>query len=685
MSYIHCTQRLASLLTTAFLSTVTVQHCMAQPISGLTLNDIIESKSIDGLSPSPDGKWIAYRVISRSVAANQVQGQWFKVRLDGSRRPVALGKVFSPLRIPLMSLAKPAVSRWAPDSSALYTLSESGSAVQVHRLTPTMDVTVTHDAADVESFEISADGTQLTYQTRDAREAITRAQRAAEAKGFHFDRSIITDGLPLTDNFKIGDRLTTVRRVTASELVEAERGDLRTKHLLLRKAPVALPTGLNPKVEAPRFIRPQDVVAGEARLPLGTSGATIILRQIQKGDVDGQVGSNGLEADLPGGNHIVCTEAFCKGAPSAIRFVTYNDQTNEAVILAEPDFRSRTTIYAWNLVTGTTRVIRPETSSLDDGSPYVGTCPMSGHYLVCVESGPSRPPRLNRIDIRDGHDLVLVDPNAALAAKHFPQTQILTWRDPKGRPWNGVLVLPDGPVKTPLPTVITTYRCRGFLQGGVGYLASEFALAQKGMAALCINLNNDILGQLDASGRVATMQPYKDLVVAYQTIIDKLAHDGIADPSRIGIAGHSFTANGVTYAISHSQTYRAAVIGSGPTIDPGTYAIVAAAGDSWRKAVYRVIGLPKPSDDPNHVWKTVSPALNAKSILTPLLIQTPENEYLFNLQQYAFLQDAHKEVDMYVYPGEGHMASWQPVHQYWRNKRSVDWFAKWLLQSPTGG
>jgi dipeptidyl aminopeptidase/acylaminoacyl peptidase len=175
------------------------------------------------------------------------------------------------------------------------------------------------------------------------------------------------------------------------------------------------------------------------------------------------------------------------------------------------------------------------------------------------------------------------------------------------------------------------------------------------------------------------------LDASYQTLVSKLTAEGIIDPTRVGIAGHSFSANAVTYAISHTNLFRAAVIGSGPTIDPGTYSLVAPAGDSWRKAVYRVIGLPKPSNDPEHIWEAVSPALNARSVTAALLIQTPESEYLFNLQQYAYLQDAHKDVDMYVYPGEGHMASGRPIHQYWRNKRSVDWFVKWLTASPAGG
>jgi dipeptidyl aminopeptidase/acylaminoacyl peptidase len=99
-----------------------------------------------------------------------------------------------------------------------------------------------------------------------------------------------------------------------------------------------------------------------------------------------------------------------------------------------------------------------------------------------------------------------------------------------------------------------------------------------------------------------------------------------------------------------------------------------------------VIGLPLPTNDPTHVWDQTSPALNAQAITAPLLIQAPESEYLFALQQYAYMQDAHKQVEMFIYPGEGHVPNARPIHQFWRNRRAIDWFVKWLSpSSPPAG
>lgn len=649
-----------------------------------TITDIVETRQIDSLSISPDGDWVAFRVVARSVASNAVSGQWYIQRISGRDEAQPVGRAFTPTVIPLMSVPKDGVSQWAPDSAALYALVESSSGVQVHRLTTDADVEVTADTADVDAFSLSADGRTLSYQVRNPRAEIDREQAAESARGIHFDRSVITDGLPLIDNFRIGERTTTIRRVGDEVVDEAWRGDLRQKEVQLATAPV-LPTrnssnSVPPDVHA---LQTHDAISGTAELRLGASGTRIVLRQLVKANPDGPFGTYRIEARLADGRNMICDAAFCAGSPNAIRQVTFNQRHNEIVVLSEPGVRGRTAIEAWDPKSGKSRTIRPASGALDGGSIYSGRgCEVAGNQLLCVEAGPTRPPRLVRIDLDSGSEAVLTDPNAALASKSFPATQLIEWKDSAGRLWNGVLVLPDTNTSGKPPLVITTYRCRGFLQGGTAWLAPEFILAQHGIAALCMNTNNDIFAQRDAQNRILTMQPYKDMLASYQIAINQLAAKGVIDPRNVGISGHSFSANAATYAVSHSDLFRAAVIGSGPTIDPGTYSLVAPAANSWRKAVYEVIGLPKPLDDSDHIWKETSPALNARAVNAAILMQPPENEYLFCLQQYAFLQDAQKDVDMYVYPSEGHMASGQPVHQYWRNRWSIDWFTRWLLPKP---
>jgi hypothetical protein len=205
----------------------------------------------------------------------------------------------------------------------------------------------------------------------------------------------------------------------------------------------------------------------------------------------------------------------------------------------------------------------------------------------------------------------------------------------------------------PLPLVITTYRCRGFLRGGTGWLAPEHLLVQMGFATLCANNNNANILMPEAEHPDIPFYGLRQTLAAYEAIIDRLAREGVIDRSRVGISGHSFSANVVAFAISHSKLFAAAVIGSGITIDPATSFLIAAPRDSWRRGVFDFFNLPDPLSDPRGLWATASPALNAARIETPLLLQPPEIEHQLDLQLFNAMETAGKAVDMFVYPRKG--------------------------------
>jgi dipeptidyl aminopeptidase/acylaminoacyl peptidase len=177
---------------------------------------------------------------------------------------------------------------------------------------------------------------------------------------------------------------------------------------------------------------------------------------------------------------------------------------------------------------------------------------------------------------------------------------------------------------------------------------------------------------------------HKAAIESYRAIIERLADQHIVDPKRVGIAGHSFSANVVAYGVSHSDLFAAAVIGSGIGIDPTTYTLIQPTVPSTRSSILDFLGLPPPDKDPGGLWKENSPALNAGSIRTPLLIQSPENEFLDALPLFSAIQHAGGVSDMFVFPDEGHMIGRSPVHQYWRGMRSVAWFAFWLRRGSSG-
>src|SRR5437879_9768253 len=58
-------------------------------------------------------------------------------------------------------------------------------------------------------------------------------------------------------------------------------------------------------------------------------------------------------------------------------------------------------------------------------------------------------------------------------------------------------------------------------------------------------------------------------------------------------------------------------------------------------------------------------------------IETRLREVMEAVADYVSLEDAHKPVEMLVYPDEHHV-KWQPAHKYAVYRRNLQWFQFWL-------
>jgi dienelactone hydrolase len=651
------------------------------PAAPPTLEALVGMRLIDSLTISPGGRFVGYREIIRDAAKNETRVQWYRVPVAGGA-PEPLGTPHAALWLPLYAMMAPGVSAWAGEDT-LYVLRQSRSEVQVHRIGPAdSDTQVTSDPADVTAFALSADGRTLSYEVHATRAEIA-ASAAAEARtGIRFDGTVMTNGAALTDNYRIGARALTMRRAPEGATVIAHAGPARTRRL-------ALGVPGRPPARAPGGAAVMGTATPEAasrtlRAADGSFTAALAARDAP----DAVLGYTRWQvtATLADGTHRLCEASFCTGLTGELQQVALSDGTGEIIVLHERGFAGRSLIGAWNPSTGTTRVIRAATGALDGGSGYgmvagpavgVSPCAVLADAFICVEAAPTLPQRLVRIDFATGGTTVLSAPNAALARADFPETRFLEWAGTDGRAATGVLVLPERSGKTPPPLVITTYRCRGFLTGSISQLASEFMIAARGMAALCINFDNPNLLVKDASGRRIPAGGVKVAAASYAAIIERLAHEGVIDPARVGISGHSFGDMAVSYALAHTKLFAAAVMGTGFSFDPGTLLLSAPTADSARKGLAAAHGLPSPYDSPAF-WAEISPAANAARIKAPVLMLPPETEYLYGLPLYSALQHSGGTVDMYIFPGEGHSVAREPAHQYWRNRRAIDWFAFWL-------
>src|SRR5260370_41032367 len=76
-------------------------------------------------------------------------------------------------------------------------------------------------------------------------------------------------------------------------------------------------------------------------------------------------------------------------------------------------------------------------------------------------------------------------------------------------------------------------------------------------------------------------------------------------------------------------------------------------------------------------WQRVSASLNVQRILSPLLVNAADSEYMVDMQLINTLRQSKRPVEMFIYPDELHIKN-QPKHRYEIYERNVDWFNYWL-------
>lgn len=656
-----------------------------------SLEELVEMRQIGALSISPDGRYVAFRQLDRDLAANTSHVQWYRVPISGDAQPTPLGGRSDPIWMPLYTFVEKGISKWGDTSDRLYVLQQFASAVQVHEIGPDgFDIPATRDEADVLFFTISEDGRTLSYDVGNAREAIQAAQTAEARTGIHLDKGVMTNGLPITGGFRIGDREVAIRRAPGGKAVVAHAGPIRSKSIAL--AAEDKHTSARGMRSSQVILESADPIIGQKSLRARHGNLSVQLVSIDAPDSLLGYGRYRVSAVLNGIRRD-CTAPFCEGLSPELRQVAINDETGEVVVLYEKAFSARSIVYGWTPVTGTTRIIFNAAGSLDGGEGYgllandaagVSSCPKAGRYLVCVHAGPTQPPRLIRLDLTSGETKILADPNRDLGVKRFSPATFMEWQDDEGHAASGVLLLPSDRPAIGLPLVITTYRCRGFLSGSISMLASEHSLVQDGFAVLCANNNNANQVTYDAQGRRIPISGIKAALASYEAVIDDLSRRGIVDRAKIGISGHSFGDMTIAYGISHTDLFAVAVMGTGYAFDPATFMMAAPTHDGWQRGLADGHGLPQPTEDPEGLWAEISAPRHAASIRTPVLMLPPENEWLYGLQLYANMRYRRIPADMYIFPGEGHSVSREPAHQYWRNRRARDWFGFWLLGKDTG-
>jgi dienelactone hydrolase len=221
------------------------------------------------------------------------------------------------------------------------------------------------------------------------------------------------------------------------------------------------------------------------------------------------------------------------------------------------------------------------TETISPADAAVTSCAVSGdgRTVAATIENPEQPPRLMLWHAgQHGWRSIL----ATKAAPDLPaRYRQITWRSKDGKfDISGVLVLPKNVGTQPLPLIVYLRGGWALLHGAhvgdydpgiseahvpaAAYAAAGYAVLfadHRGVAGLDYDMSKALLGHLG-----------DEVTLDVEAGVDKLIADGVADPKRLVIIGHSFGSAPVAYAISHSNRYKAAIVEDGPRMFPEQWA-----------------------------------------------------------------------------------------------------------------
>jgi len=639
-----------------------VAPVVAQPPRPITARDLIDlvnigrpdAEPVEGPTPlglSPDGRYVAAVLQRADLATNGYCQALVVVDVTGRAPPRVLDRggdylmVKGASRGMYMSIGFPRLdpARWSPDGRSIAFLKRLDGRTQLWRATLDGKPAgmVTHADDDINQWAWSSDGRSLLYSVDRGRVAADTAIDQEGRSGWHFDermaphialRPQIPGPLP-QDEVAIDPDSDATRPASAAEraLLALDGAEPITGRRKSR-------AGLTAWAE----------LAGTAAFAPWT-----------------------IRAVDPHGKAIACAAPACSGR---LKDLWWSRDGKLLSFLKLEGWDGRyTALYRWRPGRGQpVRVLRT-----DD---VIQGCVPNGSALLCVRQGSLQPPRLVAIDVSDGRQRVLLDPNPSIRNLRLGKVQRLEWSTEKGLPVYGDLVLPPDYAGGRLPVIVTQYWSRGFLRGGTGNDYPIQLFAQAGFAVLSISRPPSAATADPAvkapddidRAELRDWAERRSMNSAINRGLDLLIARGIADPTRLGLTGVSDGASGVRFALINTPRFAAAALSS-CCVDESSDDVV---GPAWEKESTSY-GYPPAYPVDRAFWRPYSLALNADRVATPLLMQLADYELLVGVHAYAALRSQGQPTDLYFYPDEYHN-KWQPEHRAAVFERDLDWFSFWL-------
>ena len=637
---------------------------------GVTPEDLVGLTDVTAVRISPDGRFVAYQTHRAITERDTYESHWWIAGVDQGVEqggtPVEVGAGGDP-QWNVAGVWDVHAPVWSPTSDRIAFLvreeNAQGGEVQIHLGTVDGRVKeqLTHNPSDVRELTWSRDGRAILFEVGPTREALRLEARRRKEQGLVFD-----------DNMQpwIGQpRIDPSRTLTGAEIWVYEIAS-RTE----RKAAPA---------EAEEFAQ----LLGPARvLPQQQVLDDNSVRTAAAVSPDGQW----LAAARKSNDAVAFLEfrpmqdaAPARGQMHDLKLPSTRSTINQ--LWWRPDGREvyflqagaddRRELFGGNVRTGATRRISRSNDVLSECS-FDATMTRA----ACLRENLTTPANVAVVDVRDGAVRTLTDLNPAFRSLQVAKPERLDWVNTYGDAAFAHVLKPiDYVPGKKYPLVVVTYTSRGFIRGGTGDEYPAQVFAANGFVVLSFDRPRGygLVSPKTPQAANTHVLEYASPTSSLEIAVRRLVEQGLVDPARVGGTGLSNGATTICYALTHSKLFSAAAVSNLNGEDPIFYYL--SAGNHRQE--WRMNGLGGlPDEGPNAArWREVSPALNAKAVSAPILVNAPADEYLMSLQFHHSLMELNKPVELMIYPDEGHIKR-QPKHRQFIYQRNLDWFSFWFQE-----
>ncbi len=161
-------------------------------------------------------------------------------------------------------------------------------------------------------------------------------------------------------------------------------------------------------------------------------------------------------------------------------------------------------------------------------------------------------------------------------------------------------------------------------------------------------------------------------------MVDYAIEQGIADPDKLGVGGHSYGAISTDFIIAQTTRFKGAISDAGEALNVANY-----GHDQYQRDYETELGRPWENEA---LWDKLSPFYRVTKITTPTLFMGGNIDWNVPIiggeQMYQAMKSLGRETELVVYPDESHEFK-TPSHIKDRLERHLAWYAHYVKGDST--